>query len=55
MYLAGSFILLLSTMTIVGTLLSDILLAIVDPAYSPELGTPKQTSVELSQQSASNP
>ena len=31
MYLAGSFILLLSTMTIVGTLLSDILLAIVDP------------------------
>lgn len=31
MYLAGSFILLLSTMTIIGTLLSDILLAIVDP------------------------
>jgi peptide/nickel transport system permease protein len=31
MYLAGSFILLLSTMTVIGTLLSDILLAIVDP------------------------
>jgi peptide/nickel transport system permease protein len=31
MYLAGSFILLLSTMTVIGTLISDILLAIVDP------------------------
>ena len=31
MYLAGSFILLLSTMTVVGTLVSDIVLAIVDP------------------------
>jgi peptide/nickel transport system permease protein len=31
MYLAGSFILLLSTMTVIGTLLSDILLAVVDP------------------------
>jgi peptide/nickel transport system permease protein len=31
MYLAGSFILLLSLMTIIGTLISDILLAIVDP------------------------
>jgi len=31
MYLAGSFILLLSTLTVVGTLLSDILLALVDP------------------------
>jgi peptide/nickel transport system permease protein len=31
MYLAGSFILLLSVMTIIGTLVSDILLAIVDP------------------------
>ena len=31
MYLAGSFILLLSTLTVIGTLLSDILLAIVDP------------------------
>jgi peptide/nickel transport system permease protein len=31
MYLAGSFILLLSTLTVVGTLISDILLAIVDP------------------------
>ncbi len=31
MYLAGSFILLLSTLTVVGTLVSDILLAIVDP------------------------
>lgn len=31
MFLAGAFILLLSTLTIVGTLLSDILLAITDP------------------------
>jgi len=31
MYLAGSFILLLSTLTVVGTLLSDILLALIDP------------------------
>ena len=31
MYLAGSFLFLLSALTIVGTLLSDILLAIVDP------------------------
>ena len=31
MYLAGSFILLLSTLTVIGTLISDILLAIVDP------------------------
>jgi peptide/nickel transport system permease protein len=31
MYLAGSFILMLSTLTIIGTLLSDILLAILDP------------------------
>jgi peptide/nickel transport system permease protein len=31
MYLAGSFILLLSTLTVIGTLLSDILLAIADP------------------------
>ncbi len=31
MYLAGSFILLLSTLTVVGTLISDILLAVVDP------------------------
>ena len=31
MYLAGSFILLLSTLTVIGTLFSDILLAIVDP------------------------
>jgi peptide/nickel transport system permease protein len=31
MYLAGSFILLLSTLTVIGTLLSDILLAVVDP------------------------
>jgi peptide/nickel transport system permease protein len=31
MYLAGSFILLLSTITVIGTLLSDILLAVVDP------------------------
>lgn len=31
MYLAGSFILLLSTLTVVGTLISDIILAFVDP------------------------
>ena len=31
MYLAGSFILMLSTLTILGTLLSDILLALLDP------------------------
>jgi peptide/nickel transport system permease protein len=31
MYLAGSFILLLSTLTVIGTLLSDILLAAADP------------------------
>jgi len=31
MYLAGSFILMLSTLTVVGTLVSDILLAWLDP------------------------
>lgn len=31
MYLAGSFIMVLSTLTIVGTLISDILLALLDP------------------------
>ena len=31
MYLAGSFILLLSALTVIGTLLSDLLLAWVDP------------------------
>ena len=31
MYLAGSFILLLSSLTVLGTLLSDILLAWADP------------------------
>jgi peptide/nickel transport system permease protein len=31
MYLAGSFILMLSTLTFIGTLISDILLAILDP------------------------
>ncbi len=31
MYLAGSFLLLLSLLTVIGTLLSDILLAVVDP------------------------
>ena len=31
MYLAGSFILLLSTLTVIGTLISDILLAVADP------------------------
>ena len=30
-YLAGSFVLLLSTLTLIGTLISDILLAWVDP------------------------
>jgi peptide/nickel transport system permease protein len=31
MYLAGGFILLLSVLTLVGTIISDILLAILDP------------------------
>jgi peptide/nickel transport system permease protein len=31
MYLAGSFLLMLSALTVIGTLLSDILLAITDP------------------------
>jgi peptide/nickel transport system permease protein len=31
MYLAGSFLLMLSTLTVIGTLISDILLAVVDP------------------------
>ncbi|RME57841.1 MAG: ABC transporter permease, partial [Caldilineae bacterium] len=31
MYLAGSFLFLLSTLTVIGTLISDILLALVDP------------------------
>jgi peptide/nickel transport system permease protein len=31
MYLAGSFVLILSTLTVIGTLLSDIALAAVDP------------------------
>jgi peptide/nickel transport system permease protein len=31
MYLAGSFILILSTLTVIGTLISDILLAWLDP------------------------
>jgi len=31
MYLAGSLILLLSTLTVIGTLISDILIAIADP------------------------
>jgi peptide/nickel transport system permease protein len=31
MYLAGAFILLLSVLTMIGTLASDILLALVDP------------------------
>ena len=31
MYLAGSFIMILSTLTVIGTLLSDILLALIDP------------------------
>jgi len=36
MYLAGSFVLLLSTLTVIGTLLSDILLAWVDPRIRQE-------------------
>jgi peptide/nickel transport system permease protein len=31
MYLAGSFLLMLSTLTVIGTLVSDILLAWIDP------------------------
>ena len=31
MYLAGSFLLILSTLTVIGTLISDILLAVIDP------------------------
>jgi peptide/nickel transport system permease protein len=31
MYLAGSFILLLSALTLIGMLLSDLLLALLDP------------------------
>jgi len=31
MYLAGSFIMILSTLTVIGTLISDILLALLDP------------------------
>ena len=31
MYLAGSLILLISALTIIGTLISDILLALIDP------------------------
>ena len=31
MYLAGAFLLLLSVLTVIGTLLSDILLAVLDP------------------------
>jgi peptide/nickel transport system permease protein len=31
MYLAGSFIMILSVLTVIGTLISDILLAFTDP------------------------
>ena len=31
MYLAGSIVMILSTLTVIGTLLSDILLAVMDP------------------------
>ena len=31
MYLAGSFLLMLSVLTVLGTLISDILLAVADP------------------------
>jgi peptide/nickel transport system permease protein len=39
MYLAGSFVLILSTLTVIGTLISDILLAWVDPRIRFEGGT----------------
>lgn len=39
MYLAGSFVLLLSTLTVIGTLLSDILLAWLDPRIRFEGGS----------------
>jgi peptide/nickel transport system permease protein len=38
MYLAGSFVMILSTLTIIGTLISDILLAAVDPRIRYEGG-----------------
>jgi peptide/nickel transport system permease protein len=31
MYLAGSFVFMLSVLTVIGTLISDVLLAVVDP------------------------
>jgi peptide/nickel transport system permease protein len=31
MYLAGSFVLLLAVMTVIGVLISDLLLAVLDP------------------------
>ncbi len=37
MYLAGSFLFLLSTLTVIGTLISDILLALVDPRIRLEM------------------
>jgi peptide/nickel transport system permease protein len=39
MYLAGSFIMMLSVLTVIGTLISDILLAWVDPRIRYERGT----------------
>jgi peptide/nickel transport system permease protein len=38
MYLAGSFILILSTLTVLGTVISDILLAYVDPRIRYQIG-----------------
>ena len=38
MYLAGSFILILSTLTVIGTFLSDLLLAWLDPRIRFERG-----------------
>jgi peptide/nickel transport system permease protein len=38
MYLAGSFLLMLSTLTVIGTLLSDVLLALIDPRIRLEGG-----------------
>ncbi|MGQ9629326.1 MAG: ABC transporter permease [bacterium] len=38
MYLAGSFILILSTLTVIGTLISDLLLAYIDPRIRYQMG-----------------
>ena len=48
MYLAGSILLIYSFLTIVGTLLSDILLALIDPRIRMEGRKPCRTSAEPS-------